>query len=424
MPAGPGGIALDSREVRARFGLPEFTGQLFIHAIGAAGHDVVKYALDTYAPRQRRQPLLHPRRQRLAVRPLCRPARAAAGRAGGAVGAEQPRLADPGRRHGARPHGRRAAGHAGRARSAPSPAAALDVAELLPGLALAGADRVARRPPCRAAALRGDARAAARASRMSMSSAPISRPTRTSRRSANAARPRLSAAVAGAAARPLSHASCSRRRWPRRRPTCRCGSTCSIRDGRKVAEHFLGCLPRDHDLALDLDDLLPAGRCSPRAGMPSWSMISATAAAPMAGCTRSCATRTAPSGHVAETSFGAHIFNTLDDLSRRAAILFRPAARPLDRACSSSSATRSRAQLRGPDLSGLGALACALARRRCCCMTAREMIAETRLAHRLLRVGAGVGRTGCSATTCSTRRARAATCSSATRPAACSAITA
>ncbi len=43
-----GGIAIDSREVRARFDLPEFTGQLFIHAIGAAGHDVVKYALDTY----------------------------------------------------------------------------------------------------------------------------------------------------------------------------------------------------------------------------------------------------------------------------------------------------------------------------------------------------------------------------------------
>jgi hypothetical protein len=46
--SGPGGILIDSAEVRARFNLPEFTGQLFIHAIGAAGHDVVKYALDTY----------------------------------------------------------------------------------------------------------------------------------------------------------------------------------------------------------------------------------------------------------------------------------------------------------------------------------------------------------------------------------------
>ena len=47
-PPGPGGIAIDSAEVRARFALPEFTGQLFVHAIGASGHDVVKYALDTY----------------------------------------------------------------------------------------------------------------------------------------------------------------------------------------------------------------------------------------------------------------------------------------------------------------------------------------------------------------------------------------
>jgi len=48
-PAGPGGFVLDSGEVRARFGLGPFTGQMFIHAVGVAGHDVVKYALDTYA---------------------------------------------------------------------------------------------------------------------------------------------------------------------------------------------------------------------------------------------------------------------------------------------------------------------------------------------------------------------------------------
>lgn len=44
----PAGVAIDSRVVRARFKLPEFTGQLFLHVIGAKGHDVVKYALDTY----------------------------------------------------------------------------------------------------------------------------------------------------------------------------------------------------------------------------------------------------------------------------------------------------------------------------------------------------------------------------------------
>src|SRR4029079_14314271 len=42
----PRAIEIDSREVRARFGLGDYAGQLFLHAIGAAGHDVVKYALD------------------------------------------------------------------------------------------------------------------------------------------------------------------------------------------------------------------------------------------------------------------------------------------------------------------------------------------------------------------------------------------
>ena len=47
VPSGPAGITIDSGEVRRRFGLSSFVGQLFIHAIGVAGHDVVKYALDS-----------------------------------------------------------------------------------------------------------------------------------------------------------------------------------------------------------------------------------------------------------------------------------------------------------------------------------------------------------------------------------------
>ena len=43
-----GTVVVDSQAVRKRFGLGEFTGQLFLHVIGGAGHDVVKYALDTY----------------------------------------------------------------------------------------------------------------------------------------------------------------------------------------------------------------------------------------------------------------------------------------------------------------------------------------------------------------------------------------
>ncbi len=48
LPPGPAGLTVDSRAVRARFGLGPFCGQLFVHVIGAAGHAVVKYALDTY----------------------------------------------------------------------------------------------------------------------------------------------------------------------------------------------------------------------------------------------------------------------------------------------------------------------------------------------------------------------------------------
>jgi len=46
--AGDNAIVIDSREVRRRFGLGDFAGQLFLHVAGAAGHDVVKYALDIY----------------------------------------------------------------------------------------------------------------------------------------------------------------------------------------------------------------------------------------------------------------------------------------------------------------------------------------------------------------------------------------
>jgi hypothetical protein len=41
-------IAIDSRAVRSRFGLGDFAGSLFIHAIGAAAHDTLKYAVDIF----------------------------------------------------------------------------------------------------------------------------------------------------------------------------------------------------------------------------------------------------------------------------------------------------------------------------------------------------------------------------------------
>lgn len=48
LPAGAASIVIDSAEVRARFGLAAFTGSLFMHVTHIAGHDIVKYALDTY----------------------------------------------------------------------------------------------------------------------------------------------------------------------------------------------------------------------------------------------------------------------------------------------------------------------------------------------------------------------------------------
>ncbi len=48
LPAGACGICLDSAEVRARFGLADFTGSLFVHVIGSAAHDTLKYAVDIY----------------------------------------------------------------------------------------------------------------------------------------------------------------------------------------------------------------------------------------------------------------------------------------------------------------------------------------------------------------------------------------
>ena len=44
-----GGFVIDSRAIRSRFQLAPFTGQLLLHAVGVAGHDVVKYALDTFS---------------------------------------------------------------------------------------------------------------------------------------------------------------------------------------------------------------------------------------------------------------------------------------------------------------------------------------------------------------------------------------
>lgn len=48
LPEAAATLTIDSAAVRRRFDLGEFTGTLFIHALHIGGHDIVKYALDTY----------------------------------------------------------------------------------------------------------------------------------------------------------------------------------------------------------------------------------------------------------------------------------------------------------------------------------------------------------------------------------------
>ena len=75
-------------------------------------------------------------------------------------------------------------------------------------------------------------------------------------------------------------------------------------DGHKVHQRFLGCLPRDHDLVLDFDDIpLSAGH----AELVYDFRDGGAADGWLHGLFRY---EDRHSGHVAESSFGAHIFNT------------------------------------------------------------------------------------------------------------------
>jgi len=59
LPPGVGSVVVDSADVRRRFELGDFTGQLFLHVVNAAGHDIVKYALDTYGDDRRELSCTH-----------------------------------------------------------------------------------------------------------------------------------------------------------------------------------------------------------------------------------------------------------------------------------------------------------------------------------------------------------------------------
>jgi hypothetical protein len=303
LPTGPGGFAIDSREVRARFNLPPFTGQLLVHAIGAAGHDVVKYALDTYAsdngaslscthdanawPSDRYAGLPAPRDDERVVLWLQNshatpipPGAVALDR----MGAEHPvGLSDP---------------------VGPFATVALDVAALLPDL-------------------RWPAQVELRAGRHVVRPRyEVTRAGRTRIAHVNVERadlkpdpgiPVLPADLGRGYLLPFPVLPRDRYRTiVQPTPMAETQTDLPIRldvfaeDGAKVAESFLGCLPRDHSLAVDVAEVtdVAIGHAEliydfrDGGGADGWlhALFRYEDRA---------------SGHIAESSFGAHMFNTL-----------------------------------------------------------------------------------------------------------------
>ncbi len=302
LPSGPGGFSIDSAEVRARFGLAPFTGQLFIHAVGAAGHDVVKYALDTYssgngaslscthdanawpsdrfaglpAPAEGERVLLWLQNSHAVPIP-------AGTVALDRMGAERPVTLD------------RAVG--------PYATVALDVAAMLPGLHWPNqievrAGRHVVRPRYEVTRLERTRIAHVNVERDNLRADP--------------GIPKLPATLGRGYLLPFPILPRSRfRSIFQPTPMATTQGNLPVRldvfaaDGTKVAERFLGCLPRDHDLALDFDDVaIEAGHAELVYDFRDGGEADGWLHALFRYEDRA-------SGHVAESSFGAHIFNTV-----------------------------------------------------------------------------------------------------------------
>jgi hypothetical protein len=303
LPRGPGGFAIDSREVRARFGLPPFTGQLLMHAIGAAGHDVVKYALDTFAtgdgaslscthdanawPSDRYAGLPAPREDERVV--LWLQNSHATPIPAGAVsldrmGAERPvPLPQP---------------------LGPFATVAIDVAALLPGLRWPAqielrAGRHVVRP--RYEVTRADR---TRIAHVNVERADLK---------PDPAIPALPAELGRGYLLPFPVLPRERfRTIVQPTPMAEAQVDLPIRldlfdpEGNKVAERFLGRLPRNHGLALDLDEV--EGATTGHAELVYDFRDGGTADGWLHALFRY---EDRVSGHAAESSFGAHMFNTL-----------------------------------------------------------------------------------------------------------------
>jgi hypothetical protein len=301
LPPGPGGFSIDSRQVRERFGLNAFTGQVFIHAIGVAGHDVVKYALDTYAsdngaslscthdanawPSDRFAGLPAPRPDETVVLWL-QNSHAVPIPAGtialDRMGAEQPVALT------------RAVG--------PFATVALDVADLLPGLHWPAqielrAGRHVVRP--RYEVTQND--------RVRIAHVNVERDTLK----ADPGIPKPPAEMGRGYILPFPILPRARFRTVfQPTPMATTQSALPLRldvfgtDGTKHAERFLGCLPRDHGLAMDLDAF---GVDEGHAELVYDFRDGGEADGWLHALFRY---EDRHSGHCAESSFGAHIFNT------------------------------------------------------------------------------------------------------------------
>jgi hypothetical protein len=302
LPAAGGGFAIDSRDVRARFGLPAFCGQLCLHAIGAAGHDVVKYALDTYAsdngaslscthdanawPSDRYAGLPAPRDDERVIL-WVQNSHATPIPSGGIVldrmGAEQP-VAFPSEVPG-------------------FASVALDVADLLPGLRWPAQIEVRTgrhvvRP--RYEVIRNDR---VRIAHVNVERADLK---------PDPAIPGLPSELGRNYLLPFPVLSPARfRSIVQPTPMAHTQATLPLRldlfdeDGRKTDERFLGCLKRDHDLVLDVADL--PGAAEGHGELVYDFRDGGDADGWMHALFRY---EDRATGHEAETSFGAHMFNT------------------------------------------------------------------------------------------------------------------
>ncbi|HET9018246.1 MAG TPA: hypothetical protein VFN46_01605, partial [Acetobacteraceae bacterium] len=307
VPAGAGGIAIDSAEIRARFGLPQFAGQLFVHVIGAAGHDVVKYALDTYGSgNDRSLSCTHDANAWPSERYAGIPAPTRDERV---VLWVQNSHAVP------IPAGTIALDRMGAEQPVPLPRAippfaseALDVSELLPGLhwpaqiELRCGRHVVR--PRYEVIREGRTRIAhANVERGDLRPAPNI--------------PHLPKELGRGYLLPVPVLPRSRyRTLIQPTPMATTQATLPVRldvfarNGSKVAERFLGCLARDHDIAVDLDDILPEGALA-EGGHVDLAYDFRDGGEADGWLHTLLRAEHRVSGHAAESSFGAHIFNTL-----------------------------------------------------------------------------------------------------------------